>query len=130
MVNAVLNSVKRGTEEPLDIGAYDVEKCFDSLWTYKCINDLLEAGLKNDKLTLFFKMNENAQLAVKTVHGMTERVNIPNIVMQGSVWGSIFCTATIDKLAKLVYSREDMLYKYKGEVSVPPMEMVDDVLTL
>ena len=50
--------------------------------------------------------------------------------MQGSVWGSLFCTATIDKLAKLVYSREHMLYKYKGEVSVPPMEMVDDILTL
>ena len=36
----------------------------------------------------------------------------------------------MDKFAKLVYNTEELLYKYKGEVSVPPMEMVDDILTI
>ena len=44
VVNAVLNSVKQGPEEALDLCAYDVDKCFDSLWTYECMNDLYEAG--------------------------------------------------------------------------------------
>ena len=130
VVNAISNSVKRGTEEPVDMGAYDVEKCFDALWTFECINDLYEAGLKNDKLTLLFIMNQNAQVAIKTAHGMTERVDILNIIMQGTVWGSLFCTATMDKFAKHVYKNDDLLYKYKGEVSVPPLEMVDDILTI
>ena len=38
LVNAVMNSVKRGTEEAIDICAYDAKKCFDSLWTYECKN--------------------------------------------------------------------------------------------
>ena len=65
VINAVLNSVKRGSEESLDLCAYDVEKCFYSLWTYECINDLYEDGLKNDKLTLLFKINQHAQIAIK-----------------------------------------------------------------
>ena len=50
--------------------------------------------------------------------------------MQGTVWGSLLCAATTDKLAKRVYDEGELLYKYKGEVDVPPLEMVDDILTL
>ena len=39
---------------------------------FSSFNDLYEAGLKNDKFTLLFKMNERAQVAVKTAHRMTE----------------------------------------------------------
>ena len=130
VVNAVINSVKRGSEEPLDLCTYDVDKCFDALWTHECINDLYESGLTNDKLTLLFKMNQSAQVAVKTAHGMTQRVSISNIIMQGTVWASLFCTATIDKLAKLAYKNKELLYMYKGQVSVPPLQMVDDILTV
>ena len=75
-------------------------------------------------------MNQKAQIAIKTSQGMTERVTIKNIIMQGTVWGSLFCTSTMDKLPKAIYNTPSLLYKYKGEVSVPPLEMVDDVLTI
>ena len=47
--------------------------------------------------------------------------------MQSTLWGSLFCTVTMDKLEKLIYSIEDMMLKYKGEVEVPALEMVDDI---
>ena len=72
VVNAILNSVKSGSEESIDMCAYDVEKCFDSLWTYECINDLFEAGFKNDKLPLLFIINKNAHVAVRTPLGTTK----------------------------------------------------------
>jgi hypothetical protein len=125
-----MNSIKKGSEEPVDIRAYDTEKCFDSLWTFECINDLYESGLQNDKLAVLFAINKNAQVAIKTSHGMTRRVDISNIIMQGTVWGSLFCTTTIDKLPQKVYTEEALVYKYKGEVHVPPLGMVDDVLTV
>ena len=110
--------------------AYDAEKCFNSLLTYKCINDLFEAGLQNDKLSLLFEINQNAQVAIKTSHGVTERITIPNIIMQGTVWGSLQCTTTMDNLPKSVYKDKSLLYKYKGKVEVPPLQMVDDILTV
>ena len=130
MVNAITNSIKRGSQEAVDICAYDAEKCFDALWTYECINDLFDAGLQNDRLTLLFIMNQSAQVAIKTPHGITERVSILNIIMQGTTWGSLFCTTTMDKLPQKIYKDKSLLYMYKGQVSVPPLEMVDDILTV
>ena len=75
-------------------------------------------------------MNNNVKVAVKTPFGSTERVNIRNVVMQGTVWGSLLCTATMDKLGKLKYNNTKLLYKYKGTVGVPALEMVDDILDI
>ena len=50
--------------------------------------------------------------------------------MQGTVWGSLCCTASMDKLGKLVYNNTDLLYKYKGEVDIPSLGMVDDILSI
>ena len=49
--------------------------------------------------------------------------------MQGTVWGSLICTSTMDQLPKLAYKNPEDLYMYKG-VSIPPLEMVDDILTV
>ena len=50
--------------------------------------------------------------------------------MQGTVWAGLCCTVMFDKLGKLVYSRPELMYKYKGIVAIPPMEMVDDILSV
>ena len=50
--------------------------------------------------------------------------------MQGTVNSGLFCTCTMDKLAKLVYNNKSLIYKYKGVADVPPLEMVDDVFTI
>ena len=48
--------------------------------------------------------------------------------MQGTVFGSLICTSVMDKLAKIFYKDEKLLYTYKSEVNVPVLGMVDDVL--
>ena len=36
----------------------------------------------------------------------------------------------MDKFAKMVYKDKALVYKYKGETEVPPLEMIDDILTI
>ena len=96
----------------------------------ECVNDIYEAGLQNDKLNLLYIMNTTAQLAVKTPLGITERVTINNIVMQGTVWANMFCVVLLDRLGKLVYNDPKSLYYYEQEVAIPPLEMVDDVTAI
>ena len=48
--------------------------------------------------------------------------------MQGTVFGSLICTAVMDKLAQIFYENQDLVYKYKDKVDVPVLEMVDYVL--
>jgi hypothetical protein len=50
--------------------------------------------------------------------------------MQGTVWGSLCCTASMDKLGQLVYNNSKLLYKYKGEVDIPSLGMVEDILSI
>ena len=130
VLNAVTNSVIKGEEEAVDIQVVDVEKCFDTLWVQECINDLFEAGLDNDKLSLLYLENQNAKCAIKSDNGLSRRIDIQNIVMQGSVWGSLFCTTTMDKLGQISYKDENMIYKYKGLVAVPSICMVDDIMSI
>ena len=74
VLNAVTNSVVKGNAEPIDIQLYDVEKFFDALWMEECINDIFDAGLDNDKLSLLFLENQNAKVAIKTAKGLSERI--------------------------------------------------------
>ena len=124
--NAIMNSSKKGNADACDICVYDVRKCFDSLWMSECMNDLFEAGLTNDKLCLLYYSNLNAQVAIKTSTGVSERFNIQRKVMQETVWAGLMCTCTMDKLGKLDKS---LLYKYKETVEVPPLQMVDDIIS-
>ena len=49
--------------------------------------------------------------------------------MQGTVWGSLLCTSTMDSLGKRAYEMPDHLYKYHG-VPIPPLGMVDDIISV
>ena len=65
VINAIMNQSKSNPKEAADISIYDVYKCFDSLRVKECINDLYEAGLKNDKLMLLYQSNLSARIAIK-----------------------------------------------------------------
>jgi hypothetical protein len=129
VINAILNNIAKKKLKDTDIGIYDAYKCFDKLWAQECFNDLYDHGFKNDKLNLLYQENINAQFAIKTKSGITRRESISEIIMQGTVWGSLMCTGTMDKLGKLAYSLPEILYKYKG-IPIPPLGMVDDILTV
>ena len=125
---AVCNSVINGKEEAIDVQVFDVQKCFDALWMEECMNDTFESGLKNDKLPLLYLANQRAKIAVKMSEKLSKRTEIENVVMQGTVWGSLLCTSTMEKLGKYFYDNEGLLYKYKGKVGIPCIGMVDDLL--
>jgi hypothetical protein len=64
-------------------------------------------------------------VAIKKPGVKSKRRSIKNIIMQGTVWGSFLCTATMDKLGQLVYKNPELTYKYKGVVETPSLGMVD-----
>ena len=130
VMNAIRNSISKESSEALDFQIYDIEKCFDKLWLHEVINCLYDAGLRNDKLPLLFLENANAQVAIKSNGKLSTRVNIKELIMQGSIWGSICCVVLMDKLGKIAYNNPDLLYYYKNLVGTPPLQMVDDVLAI
>ena len=102
VLNAVINSVINGKEQPIQVQVQDAEKCFDKLWLQATTNALHDAGLNSDMLNLLYAENRNAKVAVKVDGQLTRRTSVKNVEMQGSVWGSLKCTVSMDKLNKTI----------------------------
>ena len=85
-------------------------------------------GARDDKVALIYEMNKENYVAVKTSVGLTERVMLPSVVMQGGKWGPLKCSNTMDKIGKRCIEKGEHLYTYKGQVKVMPLAMVDDLL--
>ena len=130
VLSAVTNSVIKGRSEPIQVQVTDAIQCFDKMWLQGCINAIYEAGLQNDMLNLLYIENKNAQIAVKVDNKTSRRINVQNVEIQGSVWGSLKCTSMMDKLNKHVMSNENLQYFYKNDKSIPigVRGMVDDTL--
>ena len=56
------------------------------------MNDMFEAGVKDDQLALLFEANKEVNVAVKTPNGLTDRVKMKEIILQGDVFGPIECS--------------------------------------
>ena len=105
-------------------------KAFDALWLNECMNDLcdtLSEENQNDKIALLYESNRKNLVAVKTAVGMTERVDIPQIVQQGGTWGPVLCSNTVDTIGKKCRDRGELHYLYKNTGRVLPLAMVDDL---
>ena len=55
-----------------------------------------------------------------------------NVEMQGSVWGSLKCTSSMDRLNKIILPQDNLTYHYKGDPSVKigVLGMVEDNLAI
>ena len=98
VVGALINSVITGGEDPIQIQVMDVEKYFDKLWLESTTNALYEAGIKNELLNILYQENTHAKIAINMNGRLTERKLVKDVEMQGSVWGSIKCTTTLDRM--------------------------------
>ena len=128
VLGAVINSVVNGKEPPIQVQVQDVKKCFDKLWLQATTNVLHEAGLKSDMLNMLHNENVKAKIAVKVNGGISRRVVVNNVEMQGSVWASLKCAASMDTLNKTILEQEHLTYKYRGDpnIQIGVLGMVDD----
>ena len=126
IINGVINEAIKTKKKAIDIEIMDYRQCFDSMWLEEVINDLYEAGIKNDKLAIIYEANRINKVSVQTPHGPSERVSINKIVMQGETMAPLECSVQVDTIGKECIEENKFLYYYKNLVPVPPLAMVDD----
>ena len=116
IIYGVINNVIRDNLPCIDLQIYDIMKAFDALWLEDCMNDLydsLHEESRDDKVVTIYLANQDNLIAVNTAVGLTDRVNIKNIVQQGGTWGSLLCSNSIDSVCRKSSSRRGHLYYYK-----------------
>ena len=127
IMHDVFSSIQKKT---IDLQVLDFKQCFDALWLEECLNDMFEGGIEDNMLPLIYEAGRNVNIAVKTASGISSRKDIDKIVMQGDVFGSLMCSKTVDTVGKECLENKKHLYLYKEIVEVPPLAMVDDIVTI
>ena len=61
--------IRNPRRESIDMEILDYRQCFDSMWMEEVINDLWEAGIQDDNLSLIARVNEAVEVSVKTPFG-------------------------------------------------------------
>ena len=133
VIHAILNeTVNDPTNQPIDIQVYDVKKCFDKLEYVNTATDLYNTGVQNDKFILIANSNKTCDVKIKLPWGqMSESAIMKNIEMQGTVLAPLKCSVSIDQIGKdALINNYKNLYSYKKCVTIPPMSMIDDILTV
>ena len=131
IVNGIISDVLSSkSKTPIDIQIFDYKQCFDTLWLQECLNDMYSAGLDDEKFALLYNVNKKVKIAVKTPVGLTERKVIENVITQGDVFGPMFCSKQVDTFGQECMNESKYTYMYRGEVEIPPLSMVDDLLSV
>ena len=130
IIHGIINSIIRGDGECIDIQIYDLEKAFDALWLEDCLNDIFDntpEDKQNDEISLLYESSRKNLVAVKTPMGLTERINMPDIVQQGGTWGPLLCSNSMDTLGKKCKQRGEHYYVYKNSARIFLLAFVDDL---
>ena len=131
IVNSIIHDVLSSkNKEPIDIMVLDYKQMFDSECLYECLNDVFEAGVDDDYFPLLYEANKETFVAVHTPGGMTRREMVPEIVMQGDVMAPLISSLQVDTMGKECLDMKKHLFMYKDMVPIPPLGLVDDLLTI
>ena len=131
IVHGVISDVlSKKSKKAVDVQIFDYKQCFDSLWLQECLNDFYSAGVQDDKLALLYNINANVNIAIRTPVGKTTRENIHNVITQGDVFGPLLCSKLVDTIGQECLNKKKHIYLYRGEVEIPPLSMVDDLLCI
>ena len=129
IINGIIMDVlSKKNKVPIDLQIFDYRQCFDSLWLEECLNDIYDGGIKDDKLQLLYNIKSRVNVAVKTPMGKTQSGIIRNSIIQGDVFGPLLCSKQVDTLGQECLEENKYTYQYRGEVDIPPLGMVDDLL--
>jgi hypothetical protein len=73
---------------------YDYKTCFDKVWLEDSMITLWNLGVRSELFALIYKLNSNSRINIKTPYGLSETINCPTIVKQGTVLGPDLCSAS------------------------------------
>ena len=102
----------------------DAEKCFDKLWLMDGVCELWRCGTDVRDCVMIKRLNEKAEIVVRTPVGNTDTFTVKDIVRQGSVYGPQICIASMDKINLI---GRDVGTYYGPNLLIRAVIFVDDV---
>ena len=84
-------------KQPLIMQCIDIRKYFDKENLRDALNTLYSAGVQGKVYRLWYKLNQNTHIAVKTAVGLTDERDTGETLGQGTVGGALASALNIDE---------------------------------
>ena len=110
------------------IQSYDVSKFFDKENIDDGAITCLKRGANPKAVRLWYKMNENTQIKVKTGAGISSEAKVGAVIGQGTISGALVSQAVLDEAVMEHFEPGDNLQIDYGTVPMAPLMWVDDML--
>ena len=107
---------------------YDVQKFFDKELIEDALETCIKRGADPKAVRLWFKLNENTKIEVKTAVGNTDQAEVGAVVGQGTIGGALVSQAVLDEAATESFPPAGRLELKYGEVPMAPLMWMDDLL--
>ena len=82
----------------------DLEKRFDKHWLKDCMIELWRTKIPANEAYLVYLMNKQSKIQIDTPMGMTNIIEVDEIVRQGTVFGPMLCGIVTDKINNFAVS--------------------------
>jgi hypothetical protein len=107
---------------------YDVSKFFDKEMIEDAILTCLKRGADQKAVRLWFKLNANTNIQVRTGVGMTKTGRVGAVVGQGMLGGALVSQAVLDEGVIQHLPPGGELQLQYGEVPQAPLMWIDDII--
>ena len=123
-----LSSVKK---VPVVIQKFDFKQMFDGMAASEACGDIYEYGVQDEHLHLIHEANKEVVISVKTPQGQSRQYTLTGRTMQGDTWAPAMASAQVDRFGKeMIVEEPKYMYQFKGEVPIPLLGQVDDLLVI
>eukprot|EP00112_Aurelia_sp_Birch-Aquarium-sp1_P016262 Seg3671.3 transcript_id=Seg3671.3/GoldUCD/mRNA.D3Y31 product="hypothetical protein" protein_id=Seg3671.3/GoldUCD/D3Y31 len=102
----------------------DLERCFDKLWLKDCMIELWRTKIPANEAYLVYLMNKHSSIQIDTPMGMTNAIEVHEIVRQGTVFGPMLCGIVTDKINNFAVSVTEHL---GTRTNIGTFMFVDDI---
>ena len=103
----------------------DAVKCFDKLWLRDCLVEMYKGECLPQDIQMIYSMNRDTKIEIVTPSGTTKKIDVGEIVKQGTVLGPTLCCIETDQINKVGEDQERMI----GDEKVAILIFVDDVMS-
>ena len=104
----------------------DLTKAFDKMVLKIVMNNLWDADVRGKIWRVIYKINEYAELTIKTPFGLSNKFTCNEILKQGSVMASTLAAMHVDDVKS--YFQTENFGVYYGEVRVENLLFQDDIV--
>ena len=117
------------TGQALILTAFDIQKYFDKESLRDCMNSLYKAGIKGKNYRLFFYLNKNSNIRIKTGVGISEERSIGENIGQGTIGGALVSGQNLDCDIFETFEKCTSEVCY-GSVRMQPVLYQDDLIRM